>query len=105
VIDEPDPAWHAVLEELRGRVAPSVFARIACTQVIGREGEILRVAVASEFDGRWLERALGREVAGELTRFDLAVRYEVPSEAATVTILEVRDEDRQARVQVGLRTE
>ena len=36
-----------------------------------------RVAVSSEFEGRWLERALGREVADELARFGLAVRYEV----------------------------
>lgn len=65
--DEPHPIWRAVLEELRAIMTPVNFTRwFAPTQVLGQEGDLLRIAVPDEDHREWLDRRLRHQVEGTL---------------------------------------
>ena len=60
--EEPDPLWHAVLEEVRGVLAPAAFARCLVARVLGREGDMLRIGLPDAMTCRWFDTRLRRPI-------------------------------------------
>jgi len=61
---EEHPVWRAVLAELAQVMTSENFnAWLVTTRAVGREEEVLRVAVPAAFNKAWLEQKLAGKVA------------------------------------------
>jgi len=70
-IVEEHPVWRAVLAELAQVITPENFnAWLASTRALDQDGDMLRVAVPTPFNGQWLEAKLHGKVADALQKID-----------------------------------
>lgn len=67
--------WRAVLDEMAHVMTSENFnAWFATTHALDQEGELLRVAVPTQFNKEWLEGKLRGRVMGTLHKVDGDVR-------------------------------
>lgn len=70
-ITETHPVWRATLDELALMLTMGNFTTwLGTTRVVAQEGDLLRIAVPSQFTKEWLEHRLHDRVMQTLARLD-----------------------------------
>jgi len=78
-IVEEHPVWRAVLAELAQVMTSENFnAWLASTRALDQDGDVLRVAVFSEFNKVWLEQKLHGKVMGMLHKINYDALHAEP---------------------------